>query len=188
MDSSAHPVDDRGLLLDDGATAQDVYSALRANEIRTLLLAPGTKGAPIACELQVIPSPTSTQFEALSYVWGGTAQSHVISCNGFEFAVTESLHTALAHLRYADSWRRLWVDQICINQLQKVELRKQVAMMGMSLLNHCFAIKLTFWQAHSTPRLVASLSGLGNTTRRCPLHSASSRTRLLARVLFAPTS
>lgn len=126
-------MDDRGFLLDSDATAQNVYSNLQNDEIRTLLLAPGKKGTPLSCELQVVQSPGSTQFEALSYVWGDTIQSHTISCNGFDFAVTLSLYTALAHLRYSDSWRRLWVDQLCINQLESQELMKQVGMMGMSV-------------------------------------------------------
>ena len=123
-------MDDRGFILDGHATAQDVYSSIQGDEIRTLLLAPGKKGDPIICEMKVASSPTIFQFEALSYVWGGIIQSNTISCNGFDFAVTESLHTALAHLRYPDSWRRLWVDQLCINQYETSELMKQVAMMG----------------------------------------------------------
>lgn len=123
-------MDDRGFILDSHATAKDVYSTLQGSEIRTLLLAPGKKGTPIVCELTVVPAPSSTQFEALSYVWGGTEKTHSISCNGFEFAVTKSLHTALMHLRYPESWRRLWVDQLSINQLENHELMKQVGMMG----------------------------------------------------------
>ncbi|ETI27105.1 hypothetical protein G647_09787 [Cladophialophora carrionii CBS 160.54] len=132
-------MDDRGFILDGHATARDVYSTLHGDEIRTLLLAPG-KNTPIVCELQVIPSPSSAQFEALSYVWGDTAKSNAISCNGFEFTVTESLYTALTHLRYPDSWRRLWVDQLCINQLEDHELMKQVAMMGKLYSSACRVI------------------------------------------------
>lgn len=123
-------MDDRGFLLDEDATAQDVYSSLHGEEIRTLLLGPGTKGAPISCEMQVVASPKSTQFEALSYVWGDAVQTKSITCNGYEFPVTESLYTALVHLRYQDAWRRLWVDQLCINQAEKSELMEQIASMG----------------------------------------------------------
>jgi hypothetical protein len=123
-------MDDRGNLLDDHATLEDVYSTLSGQEIRVLLLEPGTKSAPLACELQVISSPKSTQFEALSYVWGATAKTKTLSCNGFPFPVTQSLHDALSHLRYADSWRRLWVDQMCINQAVEAELLQQLAIMG----------------------------------------------------------
>ncbi|EXJ61542.1 hypothetical protein A1O7_01970 [Cladophialophora yegresii CBS 114405] len=132
-------MDDRGFVLDGHATARDVYSTLRDDEIRTLLLAPG-KNTPMVCELQVIPSPTSAQFEALSYVWGDTTKSNSISCNGFEFTITESLYTALTHLRYPDSWRRIWVDQLCINQLENQELMKQVAMMGKLYSSACRVI------------------------------------------------
>ena len=123
-------MDDRGFILESNATVEDVYSKLHDSEIRTLLLAPGKKETPLVCEMQVVASPSSTQFEALSYVWGATTQSRSISCNGFDFSVTESLRTALLHLRYPDSWRRLWVDQLCINQREDNELMKQVGMMG----------------------------------------------------------
>lgn len=123
-------MDDRGFILDSDATAQDVYSTLHVNEIRTLLLAPGPKGSPIVCEMQVISSPRAGQYEALSYVWGDSVKSSPISCNGFGFAVTESLHDALVHLRYPDSWRRLWVDQLCINQSESTELMNQIGFMG----------------------------------------------------------
>lgn len=123
-------MDDRGFILDSDASPQDVYSTLQSDEIRTLLVEPGSKGSPIVCELQVIPSPRSNQYEALSYVWGDTAKSTSISCNGFKFPVTESLHSALLHLRYADSWRRLWVDQLGINQASQSEVMKQVSLMG----------------------------------------------------------
>ncbi|KIV95999.1 hypothetical protein PV10_03583 [Exophiala mesophila] len=122
--------DDRGFLLDIDASITDVYSKLESGELRVLLLAPGQKGTPIQCKIDVIFSSKSVQFEALSYVWGDTKKSHAISCNGFDFAVTESLHTALQHLRYPDSSRRLWVDQLCINQDRDDETRVQVAQMG----------------------------------------------------------
>ncbi|KIX93179.1 uncharacterized protein Z520_11033 [Fonsecaea multimorphosa CBS 102226] len=133
-------MDDRGFILDADATARDVYSSLHDDEIRTLLLAPGDKGTPISCELQVVPSPKSTQFEALSYVWGETTPSNLISCNGYDFPVTESLYTALLHLRYPDAWRRLWVDQLCINQNQGQELMKQVGLMGSIYSSACRVI------------------------------------------------
>ncbi|KIW84665.1 hypothetical protein Z517_00053 [Fonsecaea pedrosoi CBS 271.37] len=133
-------MDDRGFILDGDATAQDVYSTLHGDEIRTLLLAPGDKGSPIHCELQVVPSPKSTQFEALSYVWGETIPSKIISCNGFDFPVTESLYMALSHLRYPDAWRRLWVDQLSINQNQGEEVMKQVGLMGSLYSSACRVI------------------------------------------------
>ena len=123
-------MDDRGSKLNPAASAGDVYTKLAPGEIRILLLGPGKKGSPIECEMKVVPSPTASQYEALSYVWGDTNQSRSIRCNDFEFQVTESLYTALDHLRYdADCWRRLWVDQLSINQMRKDELMSQVGQM-----------------------------------------------------------
>lgn len=123
-------MDDRGSTLNHDAVAGDVYTKLALSELRILLLAPGKRGSPIECEMRVVSSPTTTQYEALSYVWGDTAQSRSIRCNGFKFRVTESLYTALDHLRYADCWRRIWVDQLSINQIEKDELMSQLGLMG----------------------------------------------------------
>jgi hypothetical protein len=57
-------MDDRGFILDSDATAQDVYSTLHVNEIRTLLLAPGTKESPVVGEMQVLSSPQAGQIHA----------------------------------------------------------------------------------------------------------------------------
>lgn len=123
-------MDDRGSTLGYAAVARDVYTKLGPSELRILLLAPGKRGSSIECEMRVVPSPTTAQYEALSYVWGDTTQSRSIHCNGLRFRVTESLYNALDHLRYPDTWRRIWVDQLSINQVDQDELMNQVGQMG----------------------------------------------------------
>ncbi|KIX04524.1 uncharacterized protein Z518_05394 [Rhinocladiella mackenziei CBS 650.93] len=154
-------MDDRGFILDGDACAQDVYSKLNVEEVRTLLLAPGKRGTPIVCEMQVIASPKCTQYEALSYVWGDTTKTKTISCNGFDFPVTESLYTALVHLRYTNSWRCLWVDQLCINQVEDHELMAQVGLMG-TIYSH--ACRVIVWLGKYDQKMALAWELLQETT------------------------
>ena len=88
---------------------------------------------------------TEANHEALSYVWDQkdsdqerdpdsdlrwTVTCHVLRSKvPEEFEVTKNLHSALRQLRYEDRERRLWIDQICINQKDKVEKAIQIGMM-----------------------------------------------------------
>src|SRR5208282_5570910 len=49
--------------------------------------------------------------------------------------LTDSLHGALRQIRYTDQKRRLWADQICINQEDTEERSEQVQFMNMIYKN-----------------------------------------------------
>ncbi|OOF90633.1 hypothetical protein ASPCADRAFT_519058, partial [Aspergillus carbonarius ITEM 5010] len=99
------------------------------------LLPDEDKDAPIRCELFSYNLSRSSNgghlYEALSYVWGSPARSRSIILNGCPFPITESLHTALLHLRDSQLDRVLWVDAICINQADDGEKSKQIPLMRM---------------------------------------------------------
>ncbi|KAK2684705.1 hypothetical protein QWA68_016409 [Fusarium oxysporum] len=99
-------------------------------------------GDRLVCRLYTtnIEKPSNT-FMALSYVWGDGNKSRailVVSSPGDEsrqrtetsIPITESLETALRHLRRRHETITLWIDQICINQEDNSEKSKQVGMMG----------------------------------------------------------
>lgn len=69
-------------------------------------------------------------YEAVSYTWGDPCLTHHLEIGCQSLLITESLYTLLQHLRYTDLPRRLWVDQICINQADLDERGNQVAMMA----------------------------------------------------------
>jgi hypothetical protein len=76
-------------------------------------------------------------YSTLSYVWGSNEKTAVVTVDRDEeyggparLAVTESLITALRYLRKVDQPRTLWVDAICLNQDDKLELSQQVPRMG----------------------------------------------------------
>lgn len=57
-------------------------------------------------------------YEAISYSWGDANKRKEIRCDNYSVTVPENLYDALRHLRYTDRVRTLWVDAICINQVQ----------------------------------------------------------------------
>jgi hypothetical protein len=68
-------------------------------------------------------------YEALSYVWGPPEPASIIQVNDQPFSVRPNLAAALKVLRYKDRPRDLWIDAICINQLDFAERNSQVAVM-----------------------------------------------------------
>lgn len=85
------------------------------------------------------------KFEALSYTWGSSADPDTVlvldeavegegeADQGTEIMrqlnVTQNLAIALKHLRYANKSRRMWIDAICIDQVNTAERNEQVQRM-----------------------------------------------------------
>ena len=106
------------------------YLDLRKREIRVCVLQPGKLDDPISCILSIVSLNDSPCYEALSYVWGDPSLTEQINTNGSTLAITKSLHTALQYLRKDSAPRVIWVDALCINQLDIHERSSQVGMMG----------------------------------------------------------
>jgi hypothetical protein len=70
-----------------------------------------------------------TRFQALSYVWGDLKEIGRICVNGGIHEVTKNLYLALLRLRHPVMERTLWVDALCINQMDLDEKRHQIALM-----------------------------------------------------------
>jgi Heterokaryon incompatibility protein (HET) len=110
------------------------------------------------------------QYDALSYIWGSPELKSRIQCNMTELQITESLRSALQHLRHHDNSRYLWVDAICIHQDDNKEKAAQVRNMmviyrkakvvvawlgnGQQLLNDFF---LLCHRASSSEKLTADM-------------------------------
>jgi hypothetical protein len=101
-------------------------------EIRVVILKPGTKSAPIECDLEHVPTSKKSRpsYKALSYTWGSPEIRKTIRLRGMTVRVRENLWQALYHLRSPDNSLRLWVDAICINQDDISERNEQVSRMG----------------------------------------------------------
>lgn len=123
---------------------QNPYQPLHVpqNEIRLLILEPGTGSSAVSAELVHSSIGSTPCYEALSYTWGdsatktidlGTQQrrtQHVLRAGSRRFQVTVNLEPALRHLRLENRPRVLWVDAIFINQRDPVEKSHQVGFMG----------------------------------------------------------
>ncbi|KAM6507199.1 hypothetical protein FALCPG4_018581 [Fusarium falciforme] len=114
-------------------------------QIRLITLLPaedpsegGKSMDPIQCTLQVWSLAQAPDYEALSYTWGQMHRHLPISVLGMDddndgiersLFATPQLQMALRRLRRATP-RRLWIDQLCINQEDKQECGAQVQLMG----------------------------------------------------------
>lgn len=117
---------------------QLIYQGLDASreEIRLLILyPPSNDDGRLQCTLQPVAllsggghALETPPYEALSYVWGKPDFSHPIAVNGQELNITPTLATILSSLR-RDTDRTLWVDAICIIQVNFVERAHQVTIM-----------------------------------------------------------
>jgi hypothetical protein len=89
-----------------------------------------TKPAPISCSIFPASLGSLPPFKALSYVWGPPSRTkHITICNNV-FEITSSLFKALQHIRHPTKTITLWIDQICIHQLDPEEKSLQVPLMG----------------------------------------------------------
>ncbi|KAK8108496.1 HET-domain-containing protein [Apiospora sp. TS-2023a] len=109
------------------------------SEIRLLSLLPDDNfKAAIHCSLQVASLDETTDFEALSYVWGDPDKRELIYVGGEPMLVTVNLVAALRRLRRpcsssesgSNAARVLWVDAICINQNHMAERNAQIPLMA----------------------------------------------------------
>ncbi|KAJ9134175.1 HET-domain-containing protein [Coniochaeta hoffmannii] len=100
------------------------------NHIRILTLSPSESAETRpSCSLEAVDLEEAPAFTALSYAWGDASQRTSIQVNGKDLSITSALALALRHLRLPDRERRLWIDQICINQADDDEKASQVRLM-----------------------------------------------------------
>jgi Heterokaryon incompatibility protein (HET) len=89
----------------------------------------GCDGDEIESDLKILVRETCPSYEALFYVWGDPSRS-LIQCSGTTMYVTKNLKYALLQLRIDGKTRVLWIDAICLNQLDLQEQAQQVKIMS----------------------------------------------------------
>jgi hypothetical protein len=99
-------------------------------QIRLLLLHAKTKANCISVSLKIWDIEDAPTYNAISYVWGPPSERQVVTVNGVCVPVRKNCFSALRQARrhYPESY--VWIDAICINQLDLEEKSAQVAMMG----------------------------------------------------------
>lgn len=89
---------------------------------------------PVHCELTAFSIADAPPYHAISYTWGNPAPLALILINGRQMHVRLNCEYALrqTHQINGDGIGDflIWIDSICINQLDKAERGSQVSMMG----------------------------------------------------------
>ena len=98
-------------------------------QFRLLILQPGRHSDPVHCSIRDSNLDEKLQYDALSYTWGTRDSELLVKVHGQSFSVTENLYAALQHLREESKELLLWVDALCINQLDLAEKSHQVQQM-----------------------------------------------------------
>jgi hypothetical protein len=117
---------------------------------------------PIICEIREHLLDDLPLYSALSYTWGGQARDRemiVVDKLGDEgslvkiskFPVTETCEDALREMRghRAIDTFTIWVDSICINQMDMLEREAQVSMMDRI---YSQATQVNIWLGRGTPQ------------------------------------
>ncbi|KAK1751177.1 heterokaryon incompatibility protein-domain-containing protein [Echria macrotheca] len=104
---------------------------IETQEIRLLSLNPLPDGS---CSLSLIhrtlDSDNPPVYLALSYVWGDATDTAEILVDGVQLKVTKNLASALKRLKRQFPGEHIWIDAVCINQLDTAERNAQVGVMG----------------------------------------------------------
>lgn len=83
----------------------------------------------IRCKLRVVDLADSPHFTALSYVWGDATIQETIWCGDTPVRVTRNAWQALRHLRNKSAPLSIWIDAVCINQMDEDEKMRQISLM-----------------------------------------------------------
>ncbi|KAK4246557.1 heterokaryon incompatibility protein-domain-containing protein [Corynascus novoguineensis] len=105
------------------------HRPLRRDEIRLLRLLPGRFDDPIKCYLEHESLASAPCYDALSYAWGDATQTLPIMLDDAPYPITTNLEAALRYLRDPQGVLSLWVDAVCVNQLDIKERNTQVPRM-----------------------------------------------------------
>jgi hypothetical protein len=117
-----------------------------SREIRLIKIVPSNtteafeNGRPVECSMCCASLDSPPSYVALSYVWGDPARKKDLNIDGKIVRITESLDTALRHLRSFGgniTSRPLWIDALCINQDDNDEKSCQVGQMR-DIYRKCF--------------------------------------------------
>ncbi|KAF1911340.1 heterokaryon incompatibility protein, partial [Ampelomyces quisqualis] len=141
-------------------------------EIRLLELFPSNhhlgKERP-ACRLFHTSLRHDPPYLAVSYVWGDASKKRVILVNKRPFRVTCNLYDAMMGLRETKSVI-IWIDAICINQLDDDEKGWQVRLMD-DLYRKAFGVLAWIGApADNSDVVIDHLQTLGKQAEECGLH------------------
>ena len=88
------------------------------------------KHTVLKCHLREASLDVSITFEAISYTWGSSNNRVGIDWDEESVPGTRNCDQVLRRLRLPNAPRILWIDALCINQLDIDERNQQVQIMG----------------------------------------------------------
>ncbi|KAF2474923.1 uncharacterized protein BDR25DRAFT_255455 [Lindgomyces ingoldianus] len=106
-----------------------IYRSLYPGQIRLLYLVPGCDHDDLRGAIFHNPCQYDQAYQALSYAWGSTERTELLTTPEGVLPITKSLHTALQRLRHQTDAVILWVDAICINQDDNTEKAQQIRLL-----------------------------------------------------------
>lgn len=84
----------------------------------------------LVCDIEEHFRGDCPPYTALSYVWATPeSKKECIIANGSKVQISQTVENALRRLRFRQKPRWLWVDQLCINQVDETEKSHQVHQM-----------------------------------------------------------
>ncbi|KAK7954656.1 hypothetical protein PG988_015350 [Apiospora saccharicola] len=96
-------------------------------------------------------------YEALSYCWGEASITKPILLDSKSYPVTTNLFDGLQRLRKSDGLRRLWIDSLCINQIDLAERSREIQKM-LSIYKN--ASKVVIWLGECLPWSEATVQAI----------------------------
>lgn len=117
-----------------GPLHSSIYVPLKSStNFRLLCLARTSASSDLEGKLLEQTIGDALPYDCLSYVWGNPAFQDFINLSGVRFPITPTLDCALRGIRGRINddvpFALLWVDAICINQLDLLERNQQVGRM-----------------------------------------------------------
>ncbi|KAK5126138.1 hypothetical protein LTR85_011493 [Meristemomyces frigidus] len=107
-----------------------VYSELKPDEIRLLVISPGQRQDSLHGSLRHASLDAQPQYMAISYAWGKLSFDCILHMDHGYIRITKSLHDALRNFRDEHAQVVLWADAVCIDQAGLKERNHQVSLMA----------------------------------------------------------
>ncbi|KAJ9145284.1 Heterokaryon incompatibility protein-domain-containing protein [Pleurostoma richardsiae] len=130
-----------------------MYRPLKSTKSFRLLRVHPAKSDLDALEVTVSEASFTDEleYEAVSYVWGDPDDRVTVTSRpcGTELSVTRNCDSILRRLRQEQNDRVIWLDAICINQMDIPERNAQVSIMG-SIYRNASRVVIDLGEASST--------------------------------------
>jgi hypothetical protein len=125
---------------------------LAGNSFRLLVLDPGKLGSTITGHIQEFDLSDPPAYIALRHVWGPEPALHRVYINNTAKMIKPNLFHALGRIRALQKVQfRIWIDSLCINQLDDTERNAQVKRMS-QVFNNADAVFIWLGEEDTTSK------------------------------------